>query len=91
MWGTNLYPGAPVMFNPAVPQPTNISSLSEKEIKLISQKKPSKIDINIFQEDHLRSMCNHNHNGHSVVQQLNDGSGKVYCPICGAIMDLDGE
>ena len=90
MWGgVNPYPGAPVTYNPAVPQPTNISSLSEEEIKLISQKKPSKIDINISQEDHLRSMCNHNHNGHSVVQPLNDGSGKVYCPSCGAVWNSD--
>ena len=87
--GANYYPGAPMIYNPAVPQPTNISSLSEEEIKLISQKKPSKIDINISNEDHLRSMCNHNHNGKSVVQPLNDNSGKVYCPICGAVWNAE--
>ena len=89
MWGANPYPGAPVMFNPTAPQPANISSLSDEEIKLISQKKPNKIDINISQEDHIRSMCNHNHNGQDVVRPLNDGSGKVYSPICGAVWNSD--
>jgi hypothetical protein len=90
MWGPNPNPaynmgGNPLMFNYQAPQPTNVSTLSEEEIKLISQKKPNKIDINIPQEDLIRSMCNHKHNGQDMPQQLNDGSGRVYCPICGAI------
>lgn len=78
---TQPFPGQPMVYNP-VPAPQNINALSEEEIKLISQAKPSKLDINISQEDNLRAMCNHKHNGRDMVQMVNDGSNDVFCPIC---------
>lgn len=75
------YPGQ--TYVPNIPsQPSFNSSLTPDEISRISNKKPSKIDITISEEDNLRSMCNHKSNGREMVQQINDGTGEVWCPIC---------
>lgn len=91
--GPSPYMGQPWSMNPAaaVTGPANVNALTEEEIKMLQHKKPSKIDINISEEDQLRSMCTHKHNGCEVTQELNDGSGKVYCPICGEIWKPTGE
>lgn len=85
MYGGNPFPGMPMSYDPAQPQPTYVGSLSDDEIKMIAQKKPNKIDINIDQPDLIRSMCNHKHNGMDMVKELNDGTGRVYCPMCQAV------
>lgn len=72
--------GAPYLFNPNTPVPLNQNALSEQEIDKI-KKKSNLLDLSCSEEDMLRAMCTHKHNGTDVVQQLNDGS--VYCPICG--------
>ena len=84
----NPYTGQPMNFSPNVVQmPTNVNALSDDEQKFIQQKPVSKLDINISQEDNLRSMCTHKSHGKDMVTPLNDGTGKVYCPICGEVWD----
>ena len=76
--------GNPMMYDPARLTPQNTNALSEEEIKHIAQKPVNKLDINISQDDNLRSMCTHKHNGQDMVRRIEDGSGDVYCPLCGA-------
>jgi hypothetical protein len=73
-----------MVFN-TIPTPTFTGSLSDEEIALIAQKKPNAIDLNVSQQDYLRAVCNHKHNGVDVAKRLNDG--RMWCPICQAIWD----
>lgn len=69
--------------------PQMINSLTDEEIKQIAEARPIKFDMTLDQITYLKSRCNHrnNHTGQWVVQQVNDGSGEVYCPICGERWD----
>ena len=82
-WGVPYQP-AGMVFN-TIPTPTFTGSLSDEEIALIAQKKPNAIDLNVSQQDYLRAVCNHKHNGVDVAKRLNDG--RMWCPICQAIWD----
>ena len=75
------FAGQPYVQQPML-QPQNVNAITEEEIKLIAASKPNKLDINISQEDNIRAMCTHKHNGQDVVQLINDESGDVWCPIC---------
>ncbi len=78
------YGSVPYMYQQA-PAPQNMNALSNDEIKILRNARPaSKINLNIDQEEYLRSMCTHkDNNTHSdVVVQVNDGSNRVWCPIC---------
>ena len=80
--GTMPVYGQPMYYNP-VPQPQNKPSLTVEEMKMIQQTNPSKIDITISQADNLRAVCNHkDHMQNDRVQQVTDGTGDVWCPIC---------
>lgn len=69
--------------NMLVPQMNN--ALTEEEIKMLIALRPQGVvNLSIDQNDYYRSMCTHKHQHRDVVQQLADGSGLVYCPICGA-------
>jgi hypothetical protein len=86
---TQQYYNAPYGYQPVVAQnfqvPQNMNALTDEEIRTLMNDKPaSKIDLNIKQTDVLRAMCTHKQNGQDRVQPLNDGSGDVWCPICGA-------
>ena len=64
--------------------PMNQNALTNEEIqKLMSMRPTGLLNLQIDQNDVLRAICTHKNNGHDVVQQINDGSGDVYCPICG--------
>jgi len=65
------------------PMPTNQSTLTPEEVQSIAAAPTSKINISIEHNDVIRSMCNHKKNGFDVVQRVNDGSGDVWCPVCG--------
>lgn len=67
-----------------IPTPANQNALTAEEIQILKNARPtSKIDLSIDRNDVLRSMCTHKDNGRDVVMQVNDGSGDVFCPICG--------
>lgn len=92
-YGQQQY-GMPQMGNPYfTPQgyimqtfqsPMNQNALTNEEIqKLMSMRPTGLLNLQIDQNDVLRAICTHKNNGHDVVQQINDGTGDVYCPICG--------
>ncbi len=64
------------------PMPQNKSSLTAEEIAILNNSNPGKFDLAISREDNIRAMCNHKKDGMDMVQQITDGSGDVYCPIC---------
>lgn len=65
------------------PMPTNQSTLTPEEAQSIKAAPTNKINIAIEHNDVVRSMCNHKNNGLDLVQRVGDGSGDVYCPLCG--------
>ena len=69
--------------------PAMDSTLTPDEIKILKSEKPDDelFNLNINDKDVLRAICNHKENGRDVVQELKDGSGRVWCPICGAKWD----
>lgn len=68
-----------------VPAPQNVNALTDEEIKTLRSARPtSKIDLNIDRNDVLRAMCTHKDHGKDMVVPVNDESGDVWCPICGA-------
>lgn len=74
----------PAMGYNNIPTPANQNALTAEEIQILKNARPtSKIDLSIDRTDVLRSMCTHKDNGRDVVLQVNDGSGDVFCPICG--------
>lgn len=74
----------PAMGYTNIPTPANQNALTAEEIQILKNARPtSKIDLSIDRNDVLRSMCTHKDNGRDVVMQVNDGSGDVFCPICG--------
>lgn len=63
--------------------PQNQNALTNEEIATLRNARPSsKIDITVDSNDVLRAMCTHKLNGKDMVQQIQDGSGDVWCPIC---------
>ena len=79
----NMY-SYPAMGYNNIPTPANQNALTAEEIQILKNARPaSKIDLSIDRTDVLRSMCTHKDNGRDVVMQVNDGSGEVFCPICG--------
>ena len=79
----NMYSYPAMGFN-SIPTPANQNALTAEEIQILKNARPtSKIDLSIDRTDVLRSMCTHKDNGRDVVMQVNDGSGDVFCPICG--------
>lgn len=80
----NMY-SYPAMGYTSIPTPANQNALTDEEIQILKNARPtSKIVLSIDRNDVLRSMCTHKDNGRDVVMQVNDGSGDVFCPICGS-------
>lgn len=80
----NMYSYQAMGYNTNIPTPANQNALTAEEIQILKNARPtSKIDLSIDRTDVLRSMCTHKDNGRDVVMQVTDGSGDVYCPICG--------
>lgn len=74
----------------SIPMPQNVNALSDEEITVLRNAKPqSKINLTVDQTDYLRSLCTHkNSQTHTdVAQMVNDGSGMMWCPICGEKWD----
>jgi len=68
-----------------IPTPANQNALTDEEIQILKNARPtSNIVLSIDRNDVLRSMCTHKDKGRDVVMQVSDGSGDVFCPICGA-------
>lgn len=70
----------PIQFAPA--------SITEEERQLVAKNsnKNSSFNLNVTQEEYVSAMCNHHDdNGQPCVIQLNDNSGKYYCPRCHTI------
>ena len=85
----NMY-SYPAMGYNNIPAPANQNALTAEEIQILKNARPtSKIDLSIDRTDVLRSMCTHKDNGRDVVMQTNDGSGNVWCPICGHVWKPD--
>ena len=80
----NQYFGNPMMQNQIVTF-NNQNALTNEEIQKLKNTRPSTtaLNLNIDEDEMLRAMCTHKDNGRDVVQLVNDGSGDVYCPICG--------
>lgn len=84
----NGYPGFqvnPQMYGAQnIPMPNYQNSLTEEEIALLRNARPSNIlNITIDPIDETRAICNHKHNGMDCVKPCNDGTGDVFCPLCG--------
>jgi hypothetical protein len=73
----------PVMYN-NVPTPQNVNALTDDEMNILKQSKPKENDINlnITQDEFLRSICTHKDKGMDKVFSINDGTSQVFCPIC---------
>lgn len=83
VYGQNPY-AFPAMGYNNIATPANQNALTAEEIQILKNARPtSKLELSIDRNDVLRSMCTHKDNGRDVVIQVNDGSGEVYCPICG--------
>lgn len=90
----NYYDPAYFGYQPSVyqnvPAPQQVNALTDEEIKTLRSARPaSKIDLNIERNDVLRAMCTHKDHGKDMVVPVNDGSGDVWCPICGARWNPD--
>ena len=78
----------PQMYNGYTRMPTQQNALTNEEIQKIQTKKPTSVlNLEVDEIDVLRAICTHKENGIDRVTMLNDGSGKMYCPICGAVWD----
>ena len=92
---TTAYGQQPFMYQPLVQQnmqmPVKNNALTAEEIQKLRSSTPSGfLNISVDTDDLLRAMCTHKDvNGVDVVQPLNDGSGNLYCPICGAVWDQE--
>ena len=74
----------PAMGYTNIPTPTNQNALTAEEMQQLKNARPkNNLNISIDKYDVLRSICTHKENGRDVVMQINDGSGDVFCPICG--------
>lgn len=71
----------PMMFGGA-PQVQVNNALTDEEINQIMNKPNTTIDINVSQDDYLRSMCTHKKHGVETVMQTLDDDNMVYCSIC---------
>lgn len=83
----SMYSGNFMAYNypPNIQQPLNQNALTAEEIQKLKSQRPSgTLNLQISEDDVLRATCTHCENGHSVVQEINDGSGDVFCPICNA-------
>lgn len=80
----NMYSYNAMGYN-QIPTPANQNALTDEEIQILKNARPtSNIVLSIDRNDVLRSMCTHKDKGRDVVMQVSDGSGDVFCPICGA-------
>lgn len=75
----------PMMQPQNMRQPQNQNALTPEEIQKLRNDRPNSnvLNLNIDPNDILRGVCTHKDNGRDVVQMVQDGSGDVYCPICG--------
>ena len=77
--------GFPAMGFNNIPTPANQNALTDEEIQVLKNARPSsQLVLAIDRDDVIRSMCTHKEGGRDVVMQVTDGSGDVFCPICGA-------
>jgi hypothetical protein len=88
--GQNFYGGYdpnnfayPAVGYNSIPMPANQNALTDEEIKTLMNTRQPGLSIAIDHKDVLRAICTHKQNGRDVVMQKNDGSGMVFCPICG--------
>ena len=81
----------PLMQQPNMQTPLRSNALTNEEIQKLRNAAPGGyLNISVDSDDLLRAMCTHKDvNGVDVVQPLNDGSGNLYCPICGAVWDQE--
>ena len=65
--------------------PQNQNALTPEEIQRLRNSNPNNnaLNLSIEQDEMLRAICTHKDNGRDMVQLVQDGSGDVYCPICG--------
>lgn len=84
-YGYGQYPNYPIyQQNPSAPMPNMNNALNQQEIQQLLNARPNgTLNLQIDQNDVLRSMCNHKNNGRDAVFEVNDGSGDVYCSVCG--------
>ena len=82
MYDPNNYAYPAVGYN-NIQVPANQNALTDEEIKTLMNTRQPGLSIAIDRNDVLRAICTHKQNGRDVVMQKNDGSGMVYCPICG--------
>ena len=83
------FQGQPMYFCGQPVQPMN-SSLTDEEIQRLRQNRGgSVLNLSVDQDTILRAMCNHRDKGQDVVQVKSDGSGEVWCPICGESWSME--
>lgn len=78
------FQGQPMYYNQQMQAPSNQNALTNEEIQRLRSLRPTtSLNLSVDQEEVLRAMCTHKDNGRDVVQIVQDGSGDVWCPICG--------
>lgn len=82
---------AQAMFYGGQVPPQMTSSLTDEEIQRLRQNRPggSVLNLSVDPDTIIRSMCNHRDKGQDMVQVKSDGSGEVWCPICGATWSME--
>ena len=82
--GAYQYPSA-VYATGQIQTPINQNALTQDEIQRLRSLRPSgMLNLQVSEDDILRACCTHCDRGQSLVQRLDDGSGDLYCPLCGA-------
>ena len=92
MPSSNFYQSAYMQQNPNYQMPMNQNALTREEIQTLTSSRPTgQLNLEISKEDVLRSYCCHCDNGKDLVVQCNDGSGDVFCPICGERWNVNSD
>ena len=87
-------PANPIIQPPQVvtPESQNVQFLTPEQIAEL-QKQPVGFQGRLTREEYLRAICTHkDQHGHFSIDEINDGTGRVKCKICGAewtLLDLN--
>lgn len=72
-------------------QPEYTNPLGNAKIKELLEKGTGAPSISISEEDYTRAICTHRYNGQMRLYDMQDGSGKHKCEICGAEFQVTEE
>lgn len=74
----------PVYNSQPVKQPEYTNPLGATKIKELLQKGNGAPKLVLTEDDYTEAICTHRYNGHIEANEMNDGTGRYKCKICGA-------